>query len=454
MLGTTHAANAVLERRDLGRVAVVRIGGPATRAIPPLTTGPSDLRAAVSAGETIVEGGVEFDGREIAPLDRDAVQRFLEPLAGTVDAVAITSVFAVVREAHELEVADLAQSVLGGVQLSLSHEIGTLGLLERENATVLNAALTGTVSRVAHALEHALAAHQLTPSIFLAQNDGTLMALDYGLRYPILTISSGQTNSIRGAAYLSGVQDAVVVDVGGSSTDVGMLINGFPRESTAINEICGVATNFRMPDIISLPLGGGTVVSNGAGPTSLGSMSIGSRVSSEALVFGGSTPTLTDAAVAAGRGEIGDAKRATGKRRMFASALEQVDARVAAVVDAVKLSRTPCALIAVGGGSFIIPDGIPGITEVIRPEHHEVANAIGAVVAAVGGQVDRIVDLVGERREEAIERAYEAAVGRAVRAGADPARVELVEREEIPLAYLTHPAVRIRIKVAGPLGSL
>jgi hypothetical protein len=90
----------------------------------------------------------------------------------------------------------------------------------------------------------------------------------------------------------------------------------------------------------------------------------------------------------------------------------------------------------------------------MRPPDHEVANAIGAAIASVSGQVDRVVDLQPHGREEATRSAYDAAVDRAVRAGADPRRVELVEVEEVPLAYLTRPATRIRVKVAGPLGSI
>ena len=82
----------------------------------------------------------------------------------------------------------------------------------------------------------------------------------------MLTIGSGPANSIRGAAYLTGRSDAIVVDVGGTSTDVGVLVDGFPRESSFGVEIGGVRTNFRMPDLVTIALGGGTVVrDNGDG---------------------------------------------------------------------------------------------------------------------------------------------------------------------------------------------
>ena len=121
----------------------------------------------------------------------------------------------------------------------------------------------------------------------------------------MLTIGSGPANSVRGAAFLTGNSDSLVVDVGGTSTDVGVLVNGFPRESSQGVEIGGVLTNFRMPDLVTMALGGGTVVSAEPGGSRLGPRSVGYLLTQEALVFGGDTPTLTDSAVAAGRADLG-----------------------------------------------------------------------------------------------------------------------------------------------------
>jgi N-methylhydantoinase A/oxoprolinase/acetone carboxylase beta subunit len=65
------------------------------------------------------------------------------------------------------------------------------------------------------------------------------MSFDYAIKYPILTIACGPTNSIRGAAFLSHLKDAIIVDVGGTTTDIGILVNGFPRESLVAAEIAG-----------------------------------------------------------------------------------------------------------------------------------------------------------------------------------------------------------------------
>ncbi|MET8864988.1 hydantoinase/oxoprolinase family protein [Nonomuraea sp. NPDC004580] len=445
MLGTTHATNAILERRALGRVAVLRLGAPATTAVPPLSDWPDDLRKVVSAGEAIVPGGHYVDGREIGPLDLDAVRRFLDGVEA--DAVAVTGVFSPADAAHERRVADLVAAEYG-LPVSVSHEIGSLGLLERENATVLNAALYGVAAQVTDALVTALAERGLSARPYLAQNDGTLMTLEQAARLPVSTIGSGPANSLRGAAYLSGVSDAIVVDVGGTSTDLGVLAGGFPRESAAATEIGGVLTNFRMPDILAIALGGGTVVR----PGGLGPDSVGYRIATEALVFGGTTATMTDAAVTAGRVPpgAGDWRERLRGDDVLTGAVAIADELVADAVDRMTLGRADRPLVAVGGGAFLLPPEIPGVSRVIRPEHAEVANAVGAAIALASGRVDTILP-AGESRTQAIESAEEEARARAVAAGADPSAVEIVDLLEVPLSYLSEPAVRVHVKAAGPL---
>ncbi len=137
------------------------------------------------------------------------------------------------------------------------------------------------------------------------------MTVDYAERYPVATFASGPTNSMRGAAFLSGLTDCAVVDIGGTTSDVGVLQHGFPREASVAVEIGGVRTNFRMPDVLSLGIGGGSHV-DGA---EVGPQSVGYELTTRALVFGGDTLTATDLAVAAGLAEIGDPDRVAGTRR-------------------------------------------------------------------------------------------------------------------------------------------
>ena len=93
--------------------------------------------------------------------------------------------------------------------------------------------------------------------LYISQNDGTLMRPDKVKQYPVLTFACGPTNSMRGAAYLSGIQDSIIVDIGGTTSDVGYIKAGFPRQSAIATDVGGVRTNFRMPDIISIGLGEG-----------------------------------------------------------------------------------------------------------------------------------------------------------------------------------------------------
>jgi N-methylhydantoinase A/oxoprolinase/acetone carboxylase beta subunit len=454
MLGTTHATNAVLERKKLRRVAVIRIGAPATYAIRPLFDWPADLADVICVASAIVGGGIEFDGREQVEFDGDATARFLAGLDGAVDSVAITSVFAPVSPRHELLAAEVVRRELGDVHVSLSHEIGSVGLLERENATILNAALVDVARDVATAMTAALDAHDLSPEIFLAQNDGTLMAVDHALQHPVLTIGSGPANSIRGAAFLSGASESLVADVGGTSTDVGVLVHGFPRESSHGVEIGGIRTNFRMPDLVTIALGGGSVVAGDPADPIIGPHSVGFRLSQQALVFGGQTPTLTDSAVVMGRAELGDPRLIGRHEDLLRSAAQRADVMLAEAIDRVKSAKGDRTLIAVGGGSILIPDRLPGISEVIRPEHFDAANAVGAAIASVSGQVDRIFHLGSQGREAILREAKEEALDNAVAAGAEAESVQIVEIEEIPLAYLNTPTVRIRVKAAGSLGGL
>src|SRR5262249_6415381 len=157
----------------------------------------------------------------------------------------------------------------------------------------------------------------------------------------------------------------------------------------------------------------------------------------EALVFGGTVPTLTDALVAVGRlRDIGAAVLPAGFEQLFSRAIAACDVLVEEAVDRLKSSGRPLPLVAVGGASGLIPETLDGVTSVLRPDNCEVANAIGAAIASVSGEVDRMFAFRQSSRDEAIAEAAQLARDEAVRAGADPAHVEVVEIDEIPLAYL------------------
>lgn len=453
MLGTTHATNAIVARRGLSKVAMIRLGAPAATSWPPLSGWPTDLSDEVLAGSAMLGGGHMVDGTPITKLDRDGVRRFLDGLHGSFDAVAVCGIFSPSYPEQEQEVEALIREHIGAEsRVFLSNEIGPTGLVERENATALNAALHSVARDVTHALLDVVDDEGLDAVTFFAQNDGTLMSIDYAEQFPVLTIGSGPANSIRGAASLSGTENAIVVDVGGTTSDLGVLVGGFPRESTMPREIGGVQTNFRMPDILSVGLGGGTVVDVSAG--AVGPESVGYRVDQEALIFGGKTPTLTDAAALGGYPIAGRSLPTLPGATTAAlrHAMEVVAERLESAVERLSLGRKDLPLVVVGGGGFLVPDGLSGAAEVIRPDNGGVANAVGAAISLAGGRADQIADL--EDRQAAIEAASQSAIAKAIQAGADPLEVSVVEVLETPVSYTSRPAINVSVKAAGPLATL
>jgi N-methylhydantoinase A/oxoprolinase/acetone carboxylase beta subunit len=454
MIGTTHFINALVEARGLAPTAALRLGLPATASLPPLVDWPARLVEAVSGRAYLAHGGHEFDGRPISPLDEDELRRHAADMAAHgVRSVAVSSVFSPVNTEFEVRAAEVLAEELGAdVPVSLSHEIGRVGLLERENATIINAALRELAAGIVDGLAASIAGHGIAAPLYLSQNDGTLMDVEFARRYPVATFASGPTNSMRGAAVLSGLETCAVVDVGGTTTDVGVLTGGFPREATVEVSVAGVRTNFRMPDVLSVGLGGGSLVRGTGTDVRVGPDSVGYRLVEQARVFGGDVLTATDLAVAAGRVEIGDPARVAGLAASdVTAALERIAADVADVVDRMRISADPLPVVAVGGGSVLLPDAFPGLGAVHRPEHFAVANAIGAAIAQVGGEVDRVFAIEPGRRDAAVDEARQEAVDRAVVAGADPATVAIVDFDEVPIPYLPGNATRIRCKAVGDL---
>jgi N-methylhydantoinase A/oxoprolinase/acetone carboxylase beta subunit len=447
MIGTTHFINAVVQRRHLTKVAALRLGMPASASLPPFCDWPEDLAELVRGGVWMVEGGHEYDGRPFMPLDEAAVTRAAgEMKAKGLTSVAISSIFSPLDPSHEKRAAELVAAQLPDAVITCSSDLGRIGLLERENAGLLNAALADLSRDTIAAFEKAIADSGIAAPLFITQNDGTVAEAHQARRLPVYSFASGATNSMRGAAYLSGLSDAMVVDVGGTTTDVGQLKHGFPREANSVVKVGGVRTLFRMPDLLSIGLGGGSHVS--LDPVKVGPVSVGYRLLKDGIAFGGKQLTTTDVAVASGVLNLGDKAKVA---HLDAAACQKVFAEAARLaeeaIDRMKTEAGDVPLIAVGGGAFLIPDRLPGVSQVIHVEHGDCANAVGAAIAQVSGECDQIFkDMT---RTAAIAAAQGIANDRAVAAGADAKTLSTIESEDMPLAYLPGNSVRVRVRVVG-----
>ena len=362
----------------------------------------------------------EYDGRPIVPFDEKAMGVAARRIRDKgLTSVAIASVFSPLNGTCEERAAEILKAEAPEVAVTLSGELGRIGLLGRENATLMNAAIIDLARRTPQSFVEALRASGIEAPLYLTQNDGTVMRAEYAERFPVYSFASGPTNSMRGAAFLSELEDAIVVDVGGTTTDIGCLEAGFPREANNVVEIGGIRTLFRMPDLLSIGLGGGTLIDPDS--ADIGPRSVGYRLTDEALVFGGDRLTATDVAVAAGLTELGDRSRLEGLDRGLVSQCRQkMESTIEVVVDRMKTDAEPLPLIAVGGGAFLVPGRVPGISEVVHVPHQGVANAVGAAIAQVSGEVDQVFS--GLSRDEALAEAERIARERACDAGAGPIR--------------------------------
>lgn len=453
MIGTTQFVNAFVQRRDLAPVAVFRVSLPKGDGVPPLSGWPDDLVDAIRPDIFMVGGGSYYTGKEYAPLDEDALRRAAASAhAKGVKAVAISANFAPMRPDIEERAEAVVRSAMPDAIITLSAQVGGLGLIERENATIINASLSELSVKVIDSLVDAFSELDIHAPLYISQNDGTLISADTAKRFPILTCSAGPTNSIRGAAFLTGLEEAIVADIGGTTTDIGFLLRGFPRETTAVNYVGGVRTNFRMPDVLSVGLGGGSLVRETGGKVTVGPQSVGYQLQRDALIFGGDIVTTTDIAVSAGQANIGSRDKLAHLSPPFVqAALDVIHAMLEDAIDQIKTSPKPLPLVLVGGGNILISRTLEGVSEILRPAHAEVANAVGAAIALVSGRVDKLYDVAALGRDAALAQAKAEAIDAAVAAGAKADQVEILEIAELPMTHMRTGCVQIKVRAVGPL---
>ncbi|CAG5134190.1 unnamed protein product [Candidula unifasciata] len=506
-IGTTHFVNAVVQKKDLAKVAVVRICGPVSEELPPFCDFPTELADVIRGPVYLIHGGYRFDGQEREKLDTEQLKNVLREIQKDgITNIAYVGIFSPVRSDQEIRAREITKEVYPKATVSLSHEIGHIGLLERENATILNESLKPLCKKTVSGFQKALSEIGICCPFYLTQNDGTIISSKDVLEQPVLTFASGPTNSMRGAAFLSELTDAIVVDIGGTTTDVGILKNGFPREASTHVKVAGVRTNFRMPDVVSIGLGGGSYIKQYNGKSgalekvTVGPLSAGLNLVQEAFVFSDGHDlddrqlTATDVAVASGLCHLGSSERVKDlNSELVMKAVDKIHLMLEDIIDKIKLSKEELPVIIVGGGSVLIDRTrkLYGTTKIIVPQHFGVANAIGAALSKVAAVINTVVNLLktvdvaemdrrvqeavrsvtddpdGKKkdlainearkpflikaRDEAIEKVCSRVKDMAVRQGADTNSLEILEKQDSVVAYVPGSAVQIKVKVVGDL---
>ncbi|KAG0646245.1 hypothetical protein D0Z07_8135 [Hyphodiscus hymeniophilus] len=460
-IGTTHFINAVVEqdRERLARVAIIRLCGPFAKGVPPCVDWPENLRNLICGYHCRVKGGLEVDGSLISDIDEEEIRDQVKIIKHKgIRSIVVNGIFSPVDVIYKQEerTAQIIKELYPEADVVTSKDVANLGFLERENAAILNASILPFARKTIRSFQAAISRLRLRCPVFITQNDGTILLASAAAKLPIRTFSSGPTNSMRGAAFLTqtGVKESmIVVDIGGTTTDVGLLIaNGFPRQAAAFSEISGVRTNFSYPDVRSIGLGGGSIVRvSRDGTLTVGPDSVGYRLTAEALVFGGKTPTATDYTVLAdATAEIGDRSLLSytsldGNVQEFKAVVKIMLERA---IDTMKTSAADLPVLLVGGGAVIAPDELKGASKVVKPEWSGVANAIGSAISRVSGVLDTIESTDSKTTSQVMEEASKRAIEKAVENGAKRDTVQVVEMGHIPLQYIANKS-RFIVKAVG-----
>lgn len=193
--------------------------------------------------------------------------------------------------------------------------------------------------------------------------------------------------------------------------------------------------NFSCPDVKSIGLGGGSVVREDHVKTTVGPDSVGYKIQTDALVFGGNVPTTTDYTIAGDKSiDIGDRAKVQHLSESDISSFKAtVKTMLEKVVDTMKTSPEDLPVLLVGGGAIIAPDELIGASQVIKPEYSGVANAIGAAIARVSAVIDTVKSTESKSVASLVEEISREAVQKAVQSGAAEDSVKIVEVETLPL---------------------
>ncbi|GAA2803793.1 hypothetical protein GCM10010470_43670 [Saccharopolyspora taberi] len=232
-IATSRFSDALADASELAPVAVLRLAHSDRSVLPPLSGWPGRLCSAVRGWSAVLPGGFDLTGRALGDLDLPAVLRFAEDAANRgARGLTVTAVGSPIRAEQEIAVAEAVHHAVPELPVTLSHEIGGLGLLARENTAVLNAASRPLAERVAD--ECRAVVDELLPgaATLFTRHDAAAMNTEYLRRFPLAALEADTAAALRGAAVLAETGDAVVVDLRADRARAGLVDNGFPRRAT------------------------------------------------------------------------------------------------------------------------------------------------------------------------------------------------------------------------------
>ncbi len=443
-LGTTFATNAILEAKELEKVGIIRIAGQRP-AVPSGYGWPKHLQEKIVAQTITIDGGFRCDATSLTSFcEKQAIEAVEGLLQQGAQAIALVGVYASLQDGEEKYIAEYIEKTFPDLFFSSSSKIGGIGFLQRETATIFNAALKKAMKRGFSRLENAMQELDIVAPFYMVKNDGSVMSMKEAMKNPIFTVAAGLTNSFSGAASLAKMSQAIVIDIGGTSTDIGLVVDGAAKRSCHEASIGGISLQFPMPDAISLPLGGGTIVRITEDSYTIGPDSVGARLAQEAISFGGSTLTVTDIALKCGKLSIlGSCPHAVDLPESVATKIMQdIEMMILKAALMMKGKEKDLPILLCGGGA---PIGMQKGMQLVHDAGF--ANAYGAALATISHTVDVTMSLLN--RQEVLESIKKQALDGVIEKGAQPSTVEIAHVEISPYAYSREALARIIVTGRG-----
>lgn len=253
-MSTTLATNALVEGQG-GRIALIMIG------FSDADMEKAGLRSALGTDPVVfIPGGHDVYGRA-QHFDPSALEEALPRLKSEVTGFAICAYFAVRNPEHEIAVRNLVHDRTG-LPVTCSHELSAkLNGPKRALTTVLNARLIAMIDRLVAATEGFLDRRGIHAPLMVVRGDGALVSAAFARNRPIETILSGPAASLVGARHMTGLDNAIVSDIGGTTTDVAVLDAGRPRLDPNGATVGGFRTMVEAVAMRTFGLGGDSEVS-------------------------------------------------------------------------------------------------------------------------------------------------------------------------------------------------
>lgn len=403
VFSTTVITNLIAEGKT-DRVALVLIPGPG---INPESYGFPD--------SFYLKGAMDYRGREIQPLDETEIRKTVELIRGSGFArAAIISKFGQRNPSHELRIEEIFREMYPGCKLELGHKVsGKLNFPRRIATSMLASATRERYQEFVGKIMNALEERKIRAPVFILKADGGTLPVEKSIEFPVETIFSGPAASTIGALALTRQgQTSVVVDIGGTTTDLALILSGKPLMASKGAMLGGFLTHVRAFAVRSIAVGGDSVVRVRESDTGKKLVTVGPDRAGPAYCMGGEETTPTDALNVLGLIEVGNPERAGEAIKATASDLGKSEAETAALIvdkaaqmiaDAVnemfleweqepayrvwevlqEKKARPENVVGIGGGAKGLIAEIAKKLDAkpVTPEYAEVGNAIGAAIA-------------------------------------------------------------------------